>query len=52
MFVVLPTQPFWAAYEPIEGKALTDGFFYASNNNERWLSTSELRDLIEEVAIT
>ena len=47
LFVVLPEHPWWDASTGwADGKPLDDGFVYASNTNEQWLSTSELAALL------
>jgi UDP-N-acetylglucosamine 4,6-dehydratase len=46
-YVIQPAFPWWTdelAYEN-GGRAVPDGFVYASNTNERWLSVEELRAL-------
>ena len=48
-YVIHPAFPWWGedvAYET--GRAVPDGFTYASNTNDRWLSVDELRDLLGE----
>ncbi len=47
MFVVQPAEAFWFGYQwQSRGRALPDGFRYASNTNDRWLSVEEIRRLI------
>jgi len=48
MFVVQPAEALWFGYSwNGRGKPLTDGFRYASDSNDRWLTVEEMRQLIE-----
>lgn len=43
VYVVLPEHPWWTAHPRwMEGKPLEDGFIYASNTNDRWLTSDQL----------
>jgi UDP-N-acetylglucosamine 4,6-dehydratase len=47
MFVIQPAEAFWFGYQwQSRGRALPDGFRYASNTNDWWLSVEEIRRLI------
>ena len=47
VFIVLPEHPWWEEHPHwVDGKSLEDGFVYASNTNDRWLSTEELGQLL------
>jgi UDP-N-acetylglucosamine 4,6-dehydratase len=46
-FVIEPEHPFWSKDNIIGGKPLPDGFTYTSDNNTRWLSTEELKKMVE-----
>src|SRR6185436_8007204 len=49
-YVIQPAFPWWSddvAYET-GGRQVADGFIYASNTNDRWLTIDELRALSEE----
>jgi UDP-N-acetylglucosamine 4,6-dehydratase len=48
MFVIQPVHPWWELANWDPGKALPDGFKYASGKNDRWLTTEELRQMIGE----
>ena len=48
MFVIQPVHPWWEIADWGLGKALPDGFKYASDKNDRWLTTEELRQMIGE----
>lgn len=49
-YVVLPYLAGWG-FEPPEGGApVADGFAYRSDNNDLWLGSEELRDLVERFA--
>jgi len=48
-YVIQPAFPWWSdalAYES-GGRAVAEGFVYASHTNDRWLSVEELRALVE-----
>ena len=47
MFVIQPEMPWWGENSRIDGKSLPDGFCFASDTNERWLSVEELRRIVE-----
>jgi UDP-N-acetylglucosamine 4,6-dehydratase len=47
VYVVLPEHPWWEAQPQwIEGKPLDDGFVYSSDNNDDWLKTGDLAQLL------
>ena len=47
VFVVLPEQPWWDEKgSNIDGTPVPDGFVYASDNNDVWLTIDELRGLL------
>ena len=47
MFVVQPAEALWFGYSwNGRGKPLAEGFRYASDNNDRWLTAEEMRQLI------
>ncbi len=48
MFVIKPVHPWWGKANWSHGKPLPDGFKFASDKNERWLTIEELRQMIEE----
>jgi len=48
MFVIEPVRPWWGAANWSQGKPLPDGFKYASDRNDRWLTIEELRQMIGE----
>jgi len=48
MFVIQPAQPWWEPANWSQGKPLPDGFKYASDENDRWLTVEELRQMIGE----
>lgn len=48
MYVVLPTAELWFGREwESRGKALPEGFSYASNTNDNWLTTEQIRAIVE-----
>ena len=46
-FLIEPAFPWWDGGQHDRGRPLPAGFRYASDTNDHWLSTQELRDLIE-----
>ena len=49
-YVVLPTLAQWDFKEP-PGDAVPDGFAYASDTNDLWLSVDEIRALLAELGL-
>jgi len=50
MYVVQPVEAFWFGRKwEGRGKPLPDGFRYASNTNEAWLSIEELRQMVAPI---
>jgi len=49
-YIVLPTLAQWAFEEP-EGEPVPDGFAYASDTNDLWLSVEEIRALLDELGL-
>jgi UDP-N-acetylglucosamine 4,6-dehydratase/5-epimerase len=47
MFVIKPEYNWWGQDNWNLGKGLPDGFVYASETNDRWLSIEELQRLVE-----
>ncbi len=43
MYVVFPEHDWWRSNGWDDGKPLDDGFVYASDTNDRFLSVDELR---------
>lgn len=46
-FAIVPEHPFWNRNNSDGGKVLPDGFNYASNSNDKWLTIKELREIIK-----
>ena len=47
VYVVLPEHPWWTAHPRwIDGKPLEDGWVYASNTNDWWLTRDELAAML------
>jgi UDP-N-acetylglucosamine 4,6-dehydratase len=47
MFVVQPSGVLWFGHEWQEqGKALPDGFLYASNTNPQWLTVEQIKEMV------
>ncbi len=50
MYVVQPAETLWFGREwEKEGRLLQDGFRYASNTNEEWLSVAQIHDIIAPI---
>ena len=50
-FVILPEYASWDV-KPVEaGRRLPEGFRYSSDNNDRWLSVEELRDMTADIRV-
>ena len=49
-FIIEPEYDWWNADIHENGEELEDGFVYSSDNNSKWLSVEEMRDMIEEFA--
>jgi len=47
-YIVEPEFPFWTVNSGGEGNELPEGFEYASNTNERWLTKDELKKMMED----
>jgi FlaA1/EpsC-like NDP-sugar epimerase len=45
-FLIEPEHPFWSKGSIKGGKPLPDGFKYTSDNNTKWLTTTELRKMV------
>ena len=45
MYVLSPMHPWFKLPDWSEGKAIPDGFEYASDTNDQWLSVHELREM-------
>jgi UDP-N-acetylglucosamine 4,6-dehydratase len=48
-YVVLPAHPWWRSDNWQAGRRLPEGFRYGSDNNSRWLSEDELKNLVKEL---
>jgi UDP-N-acetylglucosamine 4,6-dehydratase len=44
-YAIMPSRPTWDMVEPKDGKPLPDGFRYASDTNDEWLSAEGLLDI-------
>lgn len=52
MYVVQPAEALWFGHTwEQQGKRLEDGYRYASNDNPRWLSIEELKEIIVPVKL-
>jgi UDP-N-acetylglucosamine 4,6-dehydratase len=50
MFVVQPAEALWFGYAWTErGRSLPEGFRYASDTNERWLSADEMHQMVSQI---
>jgi UDP-N-acetylglucosamine 4,6-dehydratase len=50
VYVVLPEQPWWDATPGAIGESLPDGFVYASDTNDVWLTVPQLRAMLGDRA--
>jgi len=48
-FVIVPEHPWWKAEKWAGAKSLPDGFRYASNTNNRWLSKEDLQRMMNDI---
>ncbi len=46
MYVIQPAHSWWMLGSWAEGKPVPDGFRYGSDNNDRWLTVGEIRDMV------
>ncbi len=46
MYVIQPSHTWWSGENWVTGRALPEGFRYASDTNSNWLTSDELKDLI------
>jgi len=50
MFVVQPAEAFWFGREwEQSGRVLPDGYRYSSNENDRWLTVSEIQNIVAPI---
>jgi UDP-N-acetylglucosamine 4,6-dehydratase len=47
LFIIKPLHPWWTADNWTEAAPVADGFRFASDNNQRWLTIGDLRQLIQ-----
>lgn len=45
-YVVAPTLAVWGGYEAPKGEPVPDGFSYASDTNDLWLTVDDLRAML------
>jgi UDP-N-acetylglucosamine 4,6-dehydratase len=48
LYVIMPQFSWWRRQNYQDAKALPDGFLYSSNNNDRWLTLSQLKNMARE----
>ena len=48
-FIIEPEFPFWEKGNHAGGKALPEGFSYASDTNKEWLTNEELAKIIKDI---
>jgi UDP-N-acetylglucosamine 4,6-dehydratase len=49
-YIIQPAHSWWRRENWVNARPLPEGFRYASDNNERWLSNHELQDLVAPAA--
>jgi UDP-N-acetylglucosamine 4,6-dehydratase/5-epimerase len=45
-YIIQPSHPWWRRENWVNGRPLPEGFRYASDSNERWLTNRELQELV------
>jgi UDP-N-acetylglucosamine 4,6-dehydratase len=45
-YIIQPSHPWWHRENWVNARPLPEGFRYASDNNERWLTNRELQELV------
>jgi UDP-N-acetylglucosamine 4,6-dehydratase len=48
-YAIMPSMPTWEVERPERGKALPDGFRYASDNNDDWLTNEQLLEMTDHI---
>ena len=48
MYVIQPVHPWWKTDNWMHARALPEGFRYASDSNQEWLSNEQLAKLVDE----
>lgn len=48
-FVIEPEHPFWNENRTRDGKNLPEGFKYSSDENDKWISQKELKEIIRDL---
>jgi UDP-N-acetylglucosamine 4,6-dehydratase len=48
LYVIMPQFSWWRRKNYQDANALPDGFLYSSNNNDRWLTLNQLKDMARE----
>jgi UDP-N-acetylglucosamine 4,6-dehydratase/5-epimerase len=46
MYVIKPDHPWWGTEDELEGDQVPDGFRYASDTNQAWLTPEDLLELV------
>ncbi len=46
MYVIMPSFPWWERQNYRTGKELPEGFSYASNHNDEWLTVEDLKQIV------
>ena len=46
IYVIEPEHNYWDKANHISGKPLSEGFYYASDNNTQWLNKDEIKDVL------
>jgi len=48
MYVIMPNRLWWKQKNYTDGKKLPENFQYSSNNNQKWMSVDDLRNITRE----
>jgi UDP-N-acetylglucosamine 4,6-dehydratase len=47
MYIIQPSHPWWKRSNWIHARQLPEGFRYASDSNDQWLSHEQLQELLD-----
>lgn len=50
-FIIEPEHPFWGEDNFKDGKTLSDGFRYASDTNDKWVTKEQMKKILKKLEI-
>lgn len=50
-YIIQPNQPWWPEHSLAGARRLPEGFRYASNSNDSWLTVDQLKSMIADVGV-